>query len=87
MGNLDLMHDQKILELSEISRKPMIYINRVGAKLNSFSSLYVKDIFMSGSYESFLILYVTYIFLSGSLSDILICRWHIMNGQVGINKY
>jgi hypothetical protein len=25
--------------------------------------------------------------LSGSLTDILICRWHIVNGLVGINKY
>jgi hypothetical protein len=52
-------------------REDVWYIlNWVGAKLNSFSSLYVRDIF-----------------LSGSLTNILICRWYIMNGLVGIKKY
>jgi hypothetical protein len=97
-----------------------IILDWVGAELNSLSLLYVRDIFLSGNYESFLHLYVTDIFLSGSyesflnlyvrhilewalwklskliydrhifeweLEDILICRWHIMNGQVGIKKY
>jgi hypothetical protein len=43
-----------------------IILDWVGAELNSFSSLYVRDIFLSGSYESFLNLYVTDIFWVGA---------------------
>jgi hypothetical protein len=67
-----------------------IILDWVGAELNSLSLLYVRDIFLSGNYESFLNLYVIDIFSSGSYESFLnLYVRHILSGRYGsfLNLY